>query len=33
MSTEQSTTPKESGKIIPIENTTRTLARNQYQYH
>ena len=33
MPTEQSTTPEESRRITSIRNTTRTLARNQYQYH
>ena len=30
MLTEQSTTSKESGRITPIGNTTRTLAENQH---
>ena len=33
MPTEQSTTSKESGRITPIGNITRTLAGNQYRYH
>ena len=33
MLTEQSTVPKESGRITPIGNTTRTLAGNQYWYY
>jgi len=31
MSTEQSPTSEEIGRIIPTENTSRTMARNQYQ--
>ena len=30
MLTEQSATPKERGRITPIGNTTKTLARNQH---
>ena len=33
MPTEQSSTPKEGRRTIPIGDSKRTMARNQYRHH